>query len=110
MAKDYYANKHGLQLQDFLVKFSDRQFETNSYYFTMSQGFFTLNALKYKVRAGKKEGNSYEQDMQKVEDYILLNEKVGYPRYEVELMLEKLVLSFEEWEGGDLDVNKTLRF
>lgn len=101
--KDYYANQHGVQLQDFLVAFSDWQLKTWNYNFTMPQGFFLLNALKYKVRAGKKENNTLESDLQKIEDYIILAIRAGFDRYEVELELEKLLQAFENYKGGEFE-------
>ena len=98
--KDYYANQHGVQLQDFLVAFSDWQLKTWNYNFTMPQGFFLLNALKYKVRAGKKEDNTLESDLQKLEDYINLAVKSGFERGEVEERLKVMYETFEKWDGG----------
>ena len=103
MAKDYYANEQGFQLEEFLIELSQAQLKTNQYNFTSPQGFFILNALKYKVRAGKKEGNTLGSDLQKIEDYITLAEKTGFKRYEVELELEMLHGAFLEWNGEPIE-------
>ena len=100
MAKDYYENEQGLQLEDFLLRVSSFQKIANQYTFTSPQGFFLLTALKYKVRAGKKENNTLESDLQKLEDYINLAVKSGFERGEVEERLNVMYNTFEKWDGG----------
>ena len=70
MAQEYYANKYGIQLEEFLIWGSEWDLKFWQYNFTTGQGFALTNALKYLVRAGKKEGESYEKDMGKYVDYI----------------------------------------
>lgn len=54
MAQDYYANKYGIQLEEFLIWGSEWDLKFWQYNFTTGQGFALTNALKYSVRAGKK--------------------------------------------------------
>ena len=54
MAKEYYANKYGIQLEEFLIWVSEWDLQLERYNFTTGQGFALTNALKYSVRAGKK--------------------------------------------------------
>lgn len=57
---NYYENKHGNDIIDFLESEAKE----------MLLMFATVNALKYSVRAGKKQGESYNKDISKMEDYI----------------------------------------
>lgn len=101
--KDYYANKNGFQLKDFLVEVHKNEIEKNNYHYTTPQGFYVLNALKYIVRAGKKTGASFEQDIKKADDYISMGIDVGFPRYEMELYLDVLTETFYNWQGEKVD-------
>ena len=51
MSQDYYANKNGIQLEEFLVWASNWDLKFWNYNFTTGQGFALTNALKYSVRA-----------------------------------------------------------
>lgn len=102
--KDYYANKNGFQLKDFLVEVHKSEMRNNNYYYTTPQGFYVLNALKYTVRAGKKVGNDFEDDTKKAHDYIAMGEDVGFPRYEMELYLDVLTETFYNWQGEKIDI------
>lgn len=57
MAQDYYANKYGIQLEEFLIWGSEWDLKFWQYNFTTGQGFALTNALKYSVRAGKSQMN-----------------------------------------------------
>ena len=63
MAKEYYANKYGIQLEEFLIWGSEWDLKFWQYNFTTSQGFALTNALKYVVRAGKKPDEPYENGL-----------------------------------------------
>ena len=58
MAQEYYANKYGIQLEEFLIWGSEWDLKFWQYNFTTGQGFALTNALKYLVRAGKKPNES----------------------------------------------------
>lgn len=99
MAQDYYANKYGIQLEEFLVWLSDNDLKRWNYVYTTGQGFALTNALKYIVRAGKKPNEPYEKDMGKYNDYINLAVKMGFKRYEAELWIDNARTWFEEFKG-----------
>ncbi|ABG21567.1 gp025 (endogenous virus) [Lactococcus phage KSY1] len=56
----YYANQHGIQLKEFMTEYDK---------FLYTQGCY-WSALKYHIRAGKKEGESLAKDIKKRDDYI----------------------------------------
>lgn len=70
----YYANQHGIQFKEFISEYDK---------FLYTQGCY-WSALKYHIRAGKKEGESLAKDIKKRDDYIndlialdWLNDKEG---------------------------------
>lgn len=99
MAQDYYANKFGIQLEEFLVWLSNYDLKNWNYNYTTGQGFALTNALKYAVRAGKKPNEPFEKDMGKYTDYINMAVKLGFKRYEAELWVENVKNQFEEFKG-----------
>ena len=98
MAQDYYANKYGIQLEEFLICGSEWDLKYWKYNFTTGQGFALTNALKYAVRAGKKPNEPFEKDMGKYNVYINMAVKMGFERSEVEdwVALQKSI--FEEFK------------
>ena len=98
MAQDYYANKYGIQLEEFLIWGSEWDLKFWQYNFTTGQGFALTNALKYIVRAGKKPDEPYEKDMDKYVDYINMAVKMGFTQEEAEdwVALQKSI--FEEFK------------
>ena len=52
----YYANKHGIQLKEFMADYDK---------FLYTQGCY-WSALKYHIRAGKKEGESHAKILRNV--------------------------------------------
>lgn len=101
--KDYYANKNGFQLREFITEIHKSEIRNNNFRWTTPQGFYALNALKYIVRAGKKTGNDFTEDMKKADDYLKLGETVGFPRYEIELYVDRAKAMFDEWNGEEID-------
>lgn len=101
MAKDYYTNKNGFQLIDFMKRKSPISEMVRSDNFTVEEGFFTLSAVKYAVRAGMKEGESFEKDMEKFNDYIDALEALGFDREEVIKTINGYKQGFLEWDGTD---------
>lgn len=102
-SKDYYANKNGFQLREFITEIHKSETRNNNYRWTTPQGFYALNALKYIVRAGNKPQVDLEDDMKKYNDYIELGETVGFPRYEIELYVTRAKAIFDEWNGEEID-------
>lgn len=99
MAQEYYANKYGIQLEEFLIWGSEWDLIFPQYNFTTGQGFTLTNALKYLVRAGKKPNEPFEKDMGKYNDYINMAVKMGFERSEAEnwVALQKSI--FEDFKG-----------
>lgn len=106
MAQDYYANKNGIQLEEFLVWASNWDLKFWNYNYTTGQGFALTNALKYLVRAGKKPNEPYEKDMGKYVDYINMAVKMGFERSEAEdwVALQKSI--FEEFKGRKAELEE----
>lgn len=100
MAKDYYTNKNGFQLIEFMIKKNEVSEEVESNGFTVEEGFLTLNAVKYAVRAGMKEGESFEKDMQKFNDYVDALEGCGYDRDMIVKTINGYKQGFLEWDGS----------
>lgn len=106
MAQDYYANKYGIQLEEFLIWGSEWDLKFWQYNFTTGQGFALTNALKYIVRAGKKPDEPYEKDMDKYVDYINMAVKMGFTQEEAEdwVALQKSI--FEEFKGRKAELEE----
>ncbi len=109
MAQEYYANKYGIQLEEFLIWGSEWDLKFWQYNFTTGQGFALTNALKYLVRAGKKPNESYKKDMGKYNDYINMAVKMGFERVEAEnwVALQKSI--FEEFKGRKAELEEIRR-
>lgn len=105
MAKEYYANKYGIQLEEFLIWGSEVS-DFWQYIFTTGQGFALTNALKYSVRAGKKPNEPFEKDMGKYNDYIEMAVKMSFERSEAEdwVALQKSI--FEEFKGRKVELEE----
>lgn len=106
MAQDYYANKYGIQLEEFLVWSSNWDLKFWKYNYTTGQGFALTNALKYLVRAGKKPNEPYEKDMGKYTDYINMAVKMGFKHDEAETWVSYQKSIFEEFEGTEKEMEK----
>ncbi len=110
MTQDYYANKHGIQLEEFLIYGSNWDLKFWQYNFTTGQGFALTNALKYAVRAGKKPNEPFEKDMGKYNDYINMAEQMRIEKEYAEnwVALQKSV--FEEFKGRKAELEELERF
>nr|DAL34144.1 MAG TPA_asm: nucelotide kinase [Caudoviricetes sp.] len=110
MAQDYYANKHGIQLEEFLIYGSNWDLKFWQYNFTTGQGFALTNALKYAVRAGKKPNEPFEKDMGKYNDYINMAEQMGIEKEYAEnwVALQKSV--FDDFKGRKAELEELERF
>lgn len=106
MAQEYYANKYGIQLEEFLIWGSEWHIKFWEYNFTAGQGFALTNALKYSVRAGKKPNEPFEKDMGKYNDYIDMTVKMGFKQVEAEnwVALQKSI--FEEFKGRKAELEE----
>lgn len=56
----HYANEYGVELNEYLK---------HNFNYEELVGWYTMQVLKYLVRAGKKEGESYDKDRNKALDY-----------------------------------------
>ena len=101
MAKDYYMNAQGFQLLDFMMRKNKFSQEACSTFFTVEEGFLTLNAVKYAIRAGLKEGATFADDMQKFSDYVEALVKLDYDRDEIVKTVNGYADAFKEWDGTD---------
>lgn len=99
ITKDYYANAKGHQLRDFMKEMSKYMVNHGGEIHTMEEGFFFLNAIKYKIRAGLKEGNSFEKDMEKYKDYKKDLNDLGYSDEDIDPALNCYVDTFHSWDG-----------
>lgn len=106
MSKEYYANKYGIQLEEFLIRRSEWDLKFWKYNFTTGQGFALTNALKYLVRAGKKPNEPYEKDMGKYNDYINMAVKMGFEREESEDWVALQKSNFEEFKGRKAELEE----
>lgn len=99
ITKDYYENAQGFQLRDFMKQMS--RYQTNQFcdIYTMEEGFFFLNAVKYKIRAGLKGNNTFEDDMTKYRDYKDDLNELGYSDETLEPVINHYVDKFHEWSG-----------
>lgn len=57
---NYYENKHGKDLKSFIIERNPEAWEH----------FCLINAMKYQIRAGKKEGESESKDFDKRDNYL----------------------------------------
>ena len=56
----HYTNEHGVELNEYLK---------HNFNYEELVGWYTMQVLKYLVRAGKKDGESYDKDRNKALDY-----------------------------------------
>lgn len=87
----HYQNQYGQQLKDFIIANDPEFWKTVS----------NWSAIKYYIRAGKKDGESLEKDLGKckdyVKEYVALEENVSVNEIMEELELIKA--QFEAWKG-----------
>lgn len=57
---NYYENEHGKDLKSFLIEKNPEAWKH----------FCLINAMKYQIRAGKKDGESESKDLTKRDDYL----------------------------------------
>lgn len=87
----HYQNQYGQQLKDFIIANDPEFWKIVS----------NWSAIKYYIRAGKKDGESEEKDLGKckdyVKEYVALNETISVN--EVMEDLELIKAKFEAWKG-----------
>nr|DAG12680.1 MAG TPA: nucelotide kinase [Caudoviricetes sp.] len=87
----HYQNQYGQQLKDFIIANDPEFWKIVS----------NWSAIKYYIRAGKKDGESEEKDLGKckdyVKEYVALEESVSINKAMEEL--ERIKAEFEAWKG-----------
>lgn len=87
----HYQNQYGQQLKDFIIA-NDPEFWKN---------VSNWSAIKYYIRAGKKDGESLEKDLGKckyyVKEYVDLDETSSINGAMEKL--ERIKAEFEAWKG-----------
>ena len=93
----YYANEYGVELNEYLKR---------NFKYEELVGWYTMQVLKYLVRAGKKEGESYDKDRNKALDYAKElanlsneNELTEYTTDDIMGFIQELAEDFKQWEG-----------
>lgn len=93
----HYANEYGVELNEYLK---------HNFNYEELAGWYTMQVLKYLVRAGKKEGESYDKDHKKALDYAKElanlsneNELTEYTTDDIMGFIQELADDFERWEG-----------
>lgn len=87
----HYQNKYGQQLKDFIIA-NDPEFW---------KIVCNWSAIKYYIRAGKKDGESLEKDLGKCKDYVKEYVALEETSSVNEIMeeLERIKAQFEAWKG-----------
>ena len=93
----HYTNEYGVELNEY--------FKHNFNYEELV-GWYTMQVLKYLVRAGKKEGESYDKDHKKALDYakelanlINENELTEYTTEDIIGFAQDIADDFKQWKG-----------
>ena len=93
----HYTNEYGVELNEYLK---------HNFKYEELVGWYTTQVLKYLVRAGKKEGESYDKDYNKALDYAKelanLSNKTELTEYTIDDIMgfiQELADDFERWEG-----------
>lgn len=99
ITKYYYANAQGYQLRDFMKEMSNYMENNEWDVYTLEEGFFFLNAVKYKIRAGLKEDNSFKKDTEKYKDYKKSLEELGWNKTCIDMCVNDYVDAFHKYDG-----------
>ena len=94
---NHYANEYGVELNEYLK---------HKFNYEELAGWYTMQVLKYLVRAGKKKGESYDKDRNKALDYAgelagLVNEQGIAVVTRDDLMDFGKIMAddFKQWKG-----------
>lgn len=87
----HYQNQYGQHLKDFIIANDSEFWKTISIW----------SAIKYYIRAGKKDGESLEKDLGKCKDYVKEYVALDGSGSINEVMedLESIKAQFEAWKG-----------
>ena len=95
----HYANEYGVELNEYLK---------HNFNYEELVGRNTMQVLKYLVRAGKKEGESYDKDHNKALDYAKElanlsndNELTEYTTDDIMGFIQDMADGFEQWKGEE---------
>ena len=95
----HYANEYGVELNEY--------FKHNFNYEELV-GWYTMQVLKYLVRAGKKEGESYVKDRNKALDYAgelanlsNENELTEYTTDDIMGFIQGIADDFKKWKDEE---------
>ena len=93
----HYANEYCVELNEYLK---------HNFNYEELVGWYTMQVLKYLVRAGKKEGESYDKDHKKALDYAkelanLSNENklTYYTTEDIMGFAQDIADDFKQWKG-----------
>ena len=93
----HYANEYGIELNEYLK---------HNFNYEELVGWNTMQVLKYLVRAGKKEGESYDKDHKKALDYAKElanlsneNELTEYTAEDIIGFIQDIADDFKQWKG-----------
>lgn len=94
---NHYANEYGVELNEYLK---------HNFNYEELVGWYTMQVLKYLVRAGKKEGESYDKDRNKALDYAKElanlsneNELTEYTTEDIMGFTQDMADDFKNWKG-----------
>lgn len=94
---NHYANEYGVELNEYLK---------HNFNYEELVGWYAMQVLKYLVRAGKKEGESYDKDHKKALDYAkelanLSNENklTEYTAEDIIGFIQNIADDFKQWKG-----------
>lgn len=95
----HYANEYGVELNEYLK---------HNFNYEELVGWNTMQVLKYLVRAGKKEGESYDKDRNKALDYAKElanlsneNELTEYTADDIMGFIQELADDFKQWKDEE---------
>ena len=93
----HYSNGYGVELNEYLK---------HNFNYEELVGWYTMQVLKYLVRAGKKEGESYDKDRNKALDYAKElanlsndNELTEYTTDDIMGFIQGIADDFKQWKG-----------
>jgi len=95
----HYANEYGVELNEYLK---------HNFNYEELVGWNTMQVLKYLVRAGKKEGESYDKDRNKALDYAKElanlsneNELTEYTTDDIMGFIQDIADDFKQWKDEE---------
>ena len=96
---NHYANEYGMELNEYLK---------HNFNYEELVGWYTMQVLKYLVRAGKKEGESYVKDRNKALDYAVElanlsneNELTKYTTDDIMGFIQGIADDFKQWKDEE---------